>query len=53
MVEGKCRRKKQCNNMVDRLLKWLKVRHVTNALKATRDRDAQEVMVTYAEEQGT
>ena len=33
--------------------KWLKVGRVTEALKATRDRDAWKVTTAYAKEHGT
>ena len=39
--------------MLDGLTKKLKVGRVTEEVKATRDRDAQEVMVAYAKEHGT
>ena len=39
MMEGKCSRGKQCEKMMDRPTKWLKVGQVTDALKATSNRD--------------
>ena len=53
MIEGKHSTRKQRENMLDGLTKWLKVGRVTDALKAMRDRDARKVMMTYAKERGT
>ena len=53
MIEGKYSRGKQRKKMLDGLKKWLEVGRVTEALKATRDRDAWKGMIVYAEEQGT
>ena len=39
--------------MLCELTKWLKVRRVTKALKATRDRDACKVIMVYSKEHGT
>ena len=39
--------------MLDGLSKWLKVGVVTEALKATRNKDAWKVMIAYAKEHGT
>ena len=43
MIEGKCSSGKQREKMFDGLRKWLKVGRVTEALKATRVRDAWKV----------
>ena len=43
----------QREKMLDGLTKWLKVGRVTEALKATRDRDAWKVTIAYANEHGT
>ena len=48
MITGKKREK-----MLDGLTKWLKVHRVTQALKATRDRDARKVMIAYTKEDST
>ena len=52
MIEGKRSRGKQHDKMLDGLRKWLKLGRVTGALKATRDRDTQKVMIAYAKEHG-
>ena len=42
---------KKCLNlykMLDGPTKWLKVRRVTEALKATRDKDMWRIMMSYA-----
>ena len=39
--------------MLNELTKWLKAGQVTDALKATRDRDVWKVMIAYAKEHGT
>ena len=39
IIEGKRSRGKQREKMLDGLTKWRKVRRVTEALKATRDKD--------------
>ena len=44
---------KQREKMWDGLKKWRKVGRVTEALKATRDRDVWEVMIACAEKQDT
>ena len=38
--------------MMGELAEWLKVGRMTEALKATRDRDACKVMIAYTEEHG-
>ena len=53
MVVGKRSRGKQGGKMLDGLTKWLKVGRVTDALKATRDREAWKVMVAHTKEHGT
>ena len=40
IIERKYRTGKQRKNMMDGLTRWLKIGRVTEALKATRDRDA-------------
>ena len=52
-IEGKRSREKQLEKMMDGLTMWFKVRRVTDALKATRDRDVWKVMTAYAEERST
>ena len=47
MIKGKCRRGEQRKKMLDGLIKRLKVRRVTGALKAMRDRDGWKVMIAY------
>ena len=39
--------------MLDGLTKWLKVGRVTEALEASRDRDAWKVMIAYAKLKST
>ena len=39
--------------MLNRLTKWLNIERVINALKLTGDRDAWNLMIHYAKEQGT
>ena len=53
MTEGKRSMGKQGEKMLDGLTKWLKVGRVTEALKATRDRDAWKVMIAFAKEHDT
>ena len=53
MIEGKCSRGKQDKKVLDGPTNWLKVERVTESQKATRDRDAWKVMITYAKEHGT
>ena len=53
MIKGKHSRGKQREKMLDELTKWLKGERVTEALKATNDRDAWKVMIAYAKEHGT
>ena len=48
MIEGK-----QHEKMWDGLTKWLKIARMTEALKATRDRDVLKVMITYSEKHST
>ena len=50
MIEGKCSTRKQREKMLDGLIitKWLKVERVTEAMKATWDRDAWKVMMAYS-----
>ena len=50
MIEGKRSRGKQREKMLDGLTKWFKVGRVTEALKATRDRDRDlwKVMIAFA-----
>ena len=43
-IGEKLRRGKQREKMVDGLTKWLKIRRVTDTLKATTDRDAWKVI---------
>ena len=52
MVERKRSRGKRREKMFDRLTKWLKVGRMTEAVKATRDRDAGKVMIAYAKDHG-
>ena len=51
--EGKRSRGNQREKMLDGLTKWLKVRRVTEALKATRDRGSWKVIIAYAKEYRT
>ena len=44
---------KQHEKILDRLTKWLIVRRVTQAMRATRDRDTGKVMIANAKEHGT
>ena len=55
IIKGKCSREKKGEKMLDglTLTKWLNIRRVTDALNATRDRDAWKVMITYAKKQST
>ena len=53
MMEGKHRWGKQHGKMSDGLTKWLNVGRVTEALKATADRDVWKIMIDYAKEHGT
>ena len=54
MIAEKCSAGKQHEKILDGLTKWLKVGRVKEALKATRDRDAWKVIITYAnKEHGT
>ena len=53
IIEEKCSTGKQGEKMLDGLTKWLKVGRVTKALKARRDRDACNVMISYSKEQST
>ena len=53
IIEGKRSCGKQREKMLDGLTKWRNVRRVTEALKATRDRDVWKVMIAYAKEHGT
>ena len=52
MIKGKHSEGKQPENML-RLTKWLEVGRVTEALKATRDRDTWKVMIAHTKEHGT
>ena len=55
-IEGKCSRGKESEKILDGLIglkKWLKVGRVTEALKATRGRDAWKVLIASAKEHGT
>ena len=52
-IEERRSRGKQRGKMLGGLTNWLKVGRVTQALKATRNRDAWKVMITYAREHGT
>ena len=53
IFEGKRRRGKQQENILAALTKWLNIGRVTDALRATMDRDGWKVMVAYAQEHGT
>ena len=53
MIDGKRSRVKQREKVLDGLTKWFRVGRVTEALKATRDRDARKVMIAYTNEHGT
>ena len=54
MTEGKHSRGKQRKKMLDGQTKWLEVGNgQTEALKATRDRAAWDVMINFATEHGT
>ena len=53
LIEEKRSRGKQREKIFAGLTKWLKVRRVTEALKAKRGRDAWKVMIAYSKEQGT
>ena len=53
IIEGKYRKEKQREKMLDGLTKWLKVGRLTDALKATRHSDALKVMIAYTKEQDT
>ena len=50
MIKGKCSRGKLHEKMLDKLTKRLKVRRVTEAMKATRNRATWEVIIAYAKE---
>ena len=52
-VDGKRSRVRQRVKVLDGLKLWLKVGRVTDALKATGDRDAWKVMIVCAKEHGT
>ena len=45
MIKVKRSRGKQTENMLNRWTKWLKVGRVTEALKATRDRDEWNIII--------
>ena len=47
MIGGKRSKGKQREKILDGLTKWLRVGRVAETLKATSDRDAWKVMVTY------
>ena len=53
MIEGRRSRGKQGEKVLDGQKQWLKVGRVTEALKATGDRDVQKVMITFAKDRGT
>ena len=53
MVEENVSGGKQREKMLDGLTKWLKLRRMTEALKATKNKDAWKVMIAYAKEHGT
>ena len=53
MIEGKSSGGKQREKLMDGLTKWFKVGRVTDALEATRNRDAQKVIINYTKEHGT
>ena len=53
MIEGKLIRRKQREKMLDEPTKCLKVGRATEALKATRARDAKKVMIASATEHVT
>ena len=50
MIKGKRSKGKQPEKMLEGRTKWLKVGQVTEAMKATRDRDAWKVMTAYTKE---
>ena len=53
MIKEKRSRGNQCEKMWDGLTKRFKVERVTEALKATADRDAWKVMIAYNKEHST
>ena len=53
MMKGKRSMGKQSENMLDGLTKWLEVGRVTEALKATWDRDLWKIMIAFAKQHVT
>ena len=53
MTERKRSRRKMREKMLGELTRWFDVGRVTEAPKATRNRDAGKVMIDYAKEHGT
>ena len=51
VIEGKRSSGQQYKKMLNELTKWLKVGQARNTLKATRDKDAYQVMITFTKDQ--